>query len=142
MKKLIFIFLIALSSCKKETNNSNTIDNLFTETKDNVQINEPILLSFGDNTTAQTIVWKCEPNNGVTINQVGAYTTTTFANAVVLSPNDNKTGSLICTLSFVSVNKLSIVLLLFVSFLQDDNAIRNINISFFIFVIFYFTQRR
>ena len=98
MKKLIFIFLIALSSCKKETNNSNTIDNLFTETKDNVQINEPVLLSFGDNTTAQAIVWKCEPNNGVTINQVGAYTTTTFANAgtyTVTALNSKKQGTYI-----------------------------------------------
>ncbi len=80
-----------MASCKKET--SNTVDNVFTETKDNVQRNEPVLLSFGDNATAQTVIWKCEPSTNVTLNNVGAYTTAIFANAgsyTVTALNGNK----------------------------------------------------
>lgn len=79
MKKLIIILLIAFASCKKET--SNNSNNLFTETKDNVKINEPVLLSFGDNSSAETVTWKCEPSTGVTSSIVGDFATYTFATA-------------------------------------------------------------
>ncbi len=92
------MLLFFVASCKKETTSTNTIDNLFTETKDNVQRNEPVLLSFGNNTTAQTIVWKALPNTGVSINQVADYATVSFANAgqyTVTALNGNKQATYI-----------------------------------------------
>lgn len=102
MKKLIFIFLFALASCKKETS-SDSNNNIFTETKDNVQRNEPVLLSFGDNSTAQNVVWQCNPNTGVTLNNIGDYANISFANAgtytVTAKNNSNKQGTYIVTVT-------------------------------------------
>lgn len=95
---LIAVFLIA--SCKKETSN-NTTDNLFTETKSNVQLNEPLLLSFGDNSTQQNVTWQCNPNTGVSINNIGDYANFSFTNAgtytVTAKNNNNKQGTYIIT---------------------------------------------
>ncbi|MCX6209362.1 MAG: hypothetical protein NTZ59_07600 [Bacteroidetes bacterium] len=98
---IIAVFLFA--SCKKETSNNSTIDNLFTETKDNVQRNEPVLLSFGDNTKEQNVVWQCNTPTGVTIDNIGDYATVSFANAgtytVTAKNSNNKQGTYVVTVN-------------------------------------------
>jgi predicted secreted protein len=86
MKKIIYILLLfatmfSIASCKKNTvASSNTTDNLFTETINNIQRGEPVLLSFSSsNTTA--IDWQITPNNNVEMSKVGNYATVKFGKA-------------------------------------------------------------
>lgn len=129
MKKYltIIIALFLFASCKKETSNSNTIDNLFTETKDNVQRNEPILLSFGDNSTQQNVVWQCTPNVAVTKNDIGDYATFIFANAgtytITAKNSNNKQGTYIVSVVNTLYNELGS------SFTMSPSKLINVGIN-------------
>lgn len=98
MKKIILILCVAFAACKKQDSNSTNGDNLFTETKNNVQRNQPVLLSFGDNSSNQTTTWKCEPATAINANIVGDYSTYTFSNSgtyTVTATQNNKKGTFI-----------------------------------------------
>jgi predicted secreted protein len=78
---ILFAGIFSITSCKKNTvASSNTTDNLFTETINNIQRNEPVLLSFTNNSTT-AINWKITPNDNVTMSEAGNYATVKFAKA-------------------------------------------------------------
>ncbi len=105
MKKIIYILIlfatfVSITSCKKTTSSStNSIDNLFTERIDNIQLKEPVLLSFGDAGTS-VVDWQVTPNNNFEISKVGKYATVKFNNAGVytaIAKSNNKQATYIVT---------------------------------------------
>lgn len=97
---MLFATIISITSCKKTTSSStNSIDNLFTERIDNIKLKEPVLLSFGDASTA-AVDWQITPNNNFEISKVGKYATVKFNSAGVytaIAKSNNKQATYIVT---------------------------------------------
>ncbi len=90
VKKIVTIFLTAtlLIACKKsapENNNGATL--LFKQNINNIKKNEPVSLTFGNDSSSTNVVWTISPNinstaetiaNNITVSfsQVGVYTVT------------------------------------------------------------------
>ena len=89
----------AIASCKKSTTASTSGDNLFTEKIDNIQLNEPVLVSFGNANTAM-VDWQITPNNNFTISKVAGYATLKFSVAgtyTAIGKVNNKQATYIIT---------------------------------------------
>lgn len=73
--------IVSITSCKKTTTPSNTIDNLFTEKIDNIKLGEPVLLSYTNPTNTAQVNWTITPNSNYTIEKQGNYATVKFSAA-------------------------------------------------------------
>jgi hypothetical protein len=86
---LIICLATSLIACKKSTT-TNT-DVVYEETLNNVLKQEPILLSFGNETANKRVTWTSTPSTGVTISSVNNNATITFTNAgsYIVQANNN-----------------------------------------------------
>ena len=72
---LYWAIIFMIFACKKTTSAEGTDNNLFTETLDSVQMNEPVLLSFDNGNSSNAVTWQVTPSGGVTISKAGSYAT-------------------------------------------------------------------
>lgn len=85
---LCLSFLICLFEigCKKDIpNNTNSVNNLFTDSVPTVKNNEPLLLSFSNGNNETIVQWQVFPNSNYSISKVGIYATFTFRKAGIYS---------------------------------------------------------
>jgi hypothetical protein len=97
---MFIVTVVSITSCKKTTGSAtNGSDNLFTESLSNIQLREPVLLSFA-NADNGIVDWQITPDNNVEINKAGKYATVKFNSAgvyTVVGKSNSKQGTYIVT---------------------------------------------
>ncbi len=79
VKLILFVALISIMSCKKNTDTPPGSSVVYEETISNIKKNEPVLLTFSNNGNASEVTWVIDPSAGTTINAIGNRATLTFS---------------------------------------------------------------